>query len=619
MEAAQGPGPKVMFDVYHRPLPEIPLPNDYATRVDGSSPTGRKINAAIEVAPTQWEKKTRAELDEMTGWGTLAPVTVSFSELIDLPDLIARHQRVTDVQDDALYVIDVTEGSPELCEPVLLDLGQGHFPTVLDRREYYPDDPHQSFEQLVFEQEEEDLDGDGELDPGEDTDMDGVLDHPNFLPGKSGPFDVMSFYERETNTLIARPLYPMREKTTYAVVLTTRLKGADGNPVRSPFAAINHAQQTHFLKKLPGCLEKLGLAMTEVAFTWTFTTQAVHHDVIAVREGLYGRGSLGWLGEKFPAKINALEDARRATSRTTNTKIVPGKDFRALGARLFEFYGGGAAGEGTKKVLDDALSFVDFYTAGNIVSPQLFPRTDVNGRKLPLYEQVWDVKPSTGEAYTRPEEVSFFAAAPTGRNGKPAPVVIFVHGHSGSKLDSLIMMGPLARFGLAVVGIDAVSHGIGLDDTTQQIVNEIVKPYGLEPMTKALMKGRGLDHNGDGVVDSGADYWSAYVMHTRDVVRQTAIDQMQMVRVLRSFDGVRTWDHDVNRDGKPDLAGDFDGDGKVDFGGPDVPIYLAGASLGGILSSAASSPRSTRWCRFCPAATSRRSARARTSARSATR
>ena len=45
----------------------------------------------------------------------------------------------------------------------------------------------------------------GILDPGEDTDMDGVLDHPNTMPGKSGPFDVIGLYEHETNTLIAKP------------------------------------------------------------------------------------------------------------------------------------------------------------------------------------------------------------------------------------------------------------------------------------------------------------------------------------------------------------------------------------------------------------------------------
>ena len=49
------------------------------------------------------------------------------------------------------------------------------------------------------------------------------------------------------------------------------------------------------------------------------------------------------------------------------------------------------------------------------------------------------------------------------------------------------------------------------------------------------------------------------------VVRQTAVDYMQLIRILRSFDGKKTWDLDVNLDGEPDLAGDFDGDGFVDL------------------------------------------------------
>jgi len=584
--AEAGPGPKVKFDIFHKPLPEIPLPNDYATDVDDRTPTRRVINASIEAAHTQWEKKTRAELDKISGWGTLAPITVSFSETLDVVDISRRHQAPADVQDDVIYVIDVDEKSPEKCEPALLDLGQGHYPVVLDRKDYYPDEPHLANESLIFEQEEEDLDGDGELDPGEDTDMDGVLDHPNVLvPGQAGPFDIMTFYERETDTLIAKPLYPLRPATTYAVVLTTRLKGVDGHRIRSPFPAINHAMQTSWLKPLPGCLEKLGLQLNDVAFTWTFTTQAVHSDTMALRDGLYGRGPLGWLSEKFPPTIN-LDQIRRGNPRTTNVNIVTGADFLAFGQRLFEVYGGGVgAGSGTQQVLKDALSFVDFYTVGSFTSPQFFPRESVVGKPLPLYEQTWDVMPSTGHAFTRPENVSFMAAAPKGRAGKPAPVVIFVHGHTSSKLDSLIMMGPMARFGIATIGIDAVSHGVALDPDTTMIATELVKPYGLEKMLEAILRGRTSDQDGDGVGDSGADFYTGYVMHSRDMVRQTAIDTMQLVRVLRSWDGVRTWEQDVNHDGQPDLAGDFDGDGVVDIGGPTVPIYLAGASLGGILSS----------------------------------
>ena len=62
-ETPAGNGPQVNFDVFNKPLPEIPLPNDFATRFSASSPTHRRLNAAIEVAPTTWEKRTREELD----------------------------------------------------------------------------------------------------------------------------------------------------------------------------------------------------------------------------------------------------------------------------------------------------------------------------------------------------------------------------------------------------------------------------------------------------------------------------------------------------------------------------------------------------------------------------
>lgn len=580
--AEEGPGPHVVFDVHRTPLPEIPLPNNFATRVDGNSPTLLRVNASIQVAPTEWERETRAALDELSGWGTLAPITVAFSEPLDLDDLVSRHQEPAEVGDDALYVVDVTEGSPDFCNPQLYDLGQGHFPTIQDRPEYYPDEPHASFEQLLYEQENEDLNGNGTLDPGEDTDMDGVLDRPNVLHEGDGRFDVISFYERETNTLIAKPLYPLREKTRYAVVLTKRLRGVDGNPVRSPFGAINHAEQTRALEPLLGCLPGLGLAIEDVAFTWLFTTQSTTEHYVAIREGIYGRGALANLATEFPPGPAILENVRVQESKTTNTKIVPGAQFLQFGSQLFTMYAGSEM-SGTREVLEDSLKFVDFYASGALSTPQFFPREDADGAPLPIYKQRWKVNPATGEAFVRPENVPFLMAVPRDRNG-PAPVVIFEHGHTSSKLDMLLLAGPFSRFGLATISIDSAGHGLGLGATEQLAVTEMVKPYGLEPMAKALLKGRTVDFTGDGIGDSGADFFTSHVIHSRDMIRQTAVDLMQLVRTLRSFDGVRRWEFDVNRDGEPDLAGDFDGDGKVDVGGS-APIYVSGASLGGILAS----------------------------------
>ena len=51
----------VKFDFDHRPLPEIPLPNDIATRLDPDTATGLRINASM-LAPqsrqADWFKET---------------------------------------------------------------------------------------------------------------------------------------------------------------------------------------------------------------------------------------------------------------------------------------------------------------------------------------------------------------------------------------------------------------------------------------------------------------------------------------------------------------------------------------------------------------------------------
>ncbi|HBQ14981.1 MAG TPA: hypothetical protein DEF51_28930, partial [Myxococcales bacterium] len=82
---------------------------------------------------------------------------------------------------------------------------------------------------ILFETVEEDRNGNGVLDVGEDTDFDGVLDHPNTIDGELGTDFIdthdrmLWFYERETDTLILRPILPLDQRTTYAVVVTDRL------------------------------------------------------------------------------------------------------------------------------------------------------------------------------------------------------------------------------------------------------------------------------------------------------------------------------------------------------------------------------------------------------------
>ena len=100
--------------------------------------------------------------------------------------------------------------------------------------------------------------------------------------------------------------------------------------------------------------------------------------------------------------------------------------------------------------------------------------------------------------------------------------------------------------------------------------------YGVPEFSAVLTIGRDRDLNNDGFADSGADQWTADVFHTRDMVRQEALEHMQLVRILRSIDGRQAEDGTV--------LGDIDGDGAPDLGGPENTIGAWGISLGGIVS-----------------------------------
>ena len=67
-------GPLIRVDYDAEPLPDIPYPNNMATRVDVTSPTGIRLNVATE-SHTRLEEEVRHKVNELTGFGTYAPIT----------------------------------------------------------------------------------------------------------------------------------------------------------------------------------------------------------------------------------------------------------------------------------------------------------------------------------------------------------------------------------------------------------------------------------------------------------------------------------------------------------------------------------------------------------------
>ncbi len=610
----------MQFDVLQLPLPNIPMPNDVATFPDPTSRTGRRINASVTTPPTYMERTLRSEFNELEGWGTTAPITVGFTPepgadphvpALDLNDLRGRMQADGyDLSNDAVYVVNLDTGIP-----ALVDLGGGDFPaTIVDGTGYYPNDPHQSSNNLMLETTEE---GAGLLQsdyrPALDLDFDGVLDHPDVLPALTATAarptvdDLMTWYERQTDTLILRPLLPLEEMTEYAVVLTDRLHGPDGQPVRSPFASVYHPQQVEGITRLQKALsdpsrasyygDLAGTGLGHVAFAWTFTTQPVASDMRALRDGLYGQGPFARIATQFPPKLELFPTAgltltpdlespgwqsRSICPETTKAPfIVHWADvapaITALIPQLFSL------SPPQQQGLLDSLDNVDYFVVGTYQTPYF-----IGDPKSTVPYDHFDANFMTGQATIHADTGHFWISVPkVGRGGAkpPFPVAFWHHGTTLFDTEMFIHAGRYAKNGLALASIDAPGHGLVLTQGQAVLFQALLAGQCLAPFTTAVNSGRAIDLNGDGIADSGGLIWSAHLLRTRDNVRQGVLDAMQMTRILASFDGKAMSDQDYNADGKAnDLAGDFNGDGIVDVGGPDAPFYASGGSLGGIMS-----------------------------------
>ncbi len=609
-------GPKIVFDLDARPFPDVPFPNDLATRVDPDSPTNRRINVSLRGGSDQ-EEKVREFVNRMTGFGVFSPITVQFDGLLDLADIAARHQeKVPDFTNDAVYLVKIDPKSKEFGQLELIDLGLGNFPILhAEPDRYYDNDPRQMGTNLLFESHlEEDVNGNGLLDPMEDTDDDHVWDKPNLLDQDGDPVDsgnVLSWYERETNTLIMRPVHVLEPKTKYAVVLTRALKGDNGAMIDSPFEWINHTRQTEDLAPLRTILPQVlptrfDSSLESVRFAWSFTTQDPADDLKAIRAGLYGHGTLKRLSNEYPAQLALVHNGVGPDAEKPRVfNIEPLLDF--LLPVLPEFFGVAAT---SVDVLEKNLRNIDYIVSGSFESPYFLAdkdglaETDNFGpdRIQADDNEVFDLDPYTGEAYYKPNEVTFMCTVPKeAENRKPPfPTVMYSHAINSTRLEILLFGGAFAKFGFAVCAIDAVGHGVVIPAEYDDLITTATDALGVPYFPQVIGHHRARDLNNDGLAESGGMFFTADILHTRDNFRQTAVDQFQFIRIMRSWDGERVWptsiDEDNNwvkahreivapwdqdGDGEPDLAGDFNGDGIIDFGGNQAFVGM-GTSLGGI-------------------------------------
>lgn len=574
-----GNGPTIVVDWDADPLPELPFPNDLALRVDTSSPTGVRFNLSME-APTLLEREAREKANELTGFGTFTAITVAFDELLDLDDFSARQADDGDFSDDAIYVIDVTPGSPTFQQPVRLDVGHGRFPgDAFTPANYFPNDAHADVPSLLYDTHDEDLNDNGLLDPGEDVDNDGVLDAPNVWPVGGDPReDLLTWYERETNTLMVRPVVPLREETTYAVVLTERAIGVDGQPIRSPWDYVNHTRQTADLLPAVDALAPYGLDVDDIGFAWTFTTARVTGDLKDLRRAMDGEGPWGWLPEEVPFAMGPAE-LLHDRDDAINDYILPMERVFSLVAGL------DLAPEESVDALRDHFEWANGLVGGSFEVPWFMPDLDDGG--IDDSDEWWHLDPLTGEASYETITVSYTCVLPKAdaEHQQPFPVANYGHGYGSSRLEFLGFAWAFARVGIAACAFDYPGHGLDIAGDQMDQAITLLDALQMLPLLEHLERDRARDLTNDGVDDSGDDQWTSDAFHTRDMVRQGAFDHLWFRKVLETC-GTGTFG-DTNGDGVDEVACDWDADGTPDIGGPDVDYHLLGGSLGGINTAVA--------------------------------
>ncbi len=575
-----GTGPMVTIDWDAEPLPELPFPNDMGTRIDPTSPTGLRLNVSL-VADTHHQGEDRAKLDRLTGWGIFAPITVGFRAPLDLDNLSGRHAEdrrpgAARLDDDAIFVIDVTPGSPTYGQPADIDMGEGRFPMdVWGPERYFENDTRAAHPSVVFDTVDEDLNGNGILDWGEDTDNDGTLDVPNVYPADSEDVfaDLLGWYERETNTIVMRPSVPLREKTTYAVVVTERVRGEDGEPVRSPWDYVHHLRQTEALRPLVEVMPNVGLTIDDVAFAWSFTTGEVTQELVEISRGLDGEGPLDWLADEYQPRIN-----RAHVLHSRDDQDPHELDVTALMEAL-ELVGEAAS----PLIIDNYRAFGDRLVGGTFNTADFLVDKRYGGRDDS--SEIFEVDLDAGTAVVAPREVAFTCILPKPHMSEPPyDVVMWGHGYGSSRFEFATFVWAINRVGKAACSFDFPSHGVGLSTDEQEEYSLILDGLGLAEFLVHLNDSRARDLNNDGEQQSGGDQWSADAFHTRDQVRQAVVDWMTFTRALKGC-GVGTMARDG--DGGTMMTCDWDDDGGPDIGGEDAKYYIAGGSLGGINASVA--------------------------------
>lgn len=380
------------------------------------------------------------------------------------------------------------------------------------------------------------------------------LEFDGFTPKVIGINQIV--WDPASLTLFAESNDHLNEDSNYALIVTTGVHDAGGNPISATdaFNAFRHGDggvdgknTDELLKRYQQALKhtlsddilgQLGLTRDQIAAASVFTSESATATLRSIREQIKAAAApavnfnLGAGGAKTVFPLNTVTGLTWNVQALTVGPLVPTSLNATLGAlQVFP----GSIG---------TLAFGKFsgthWQNANVFIPQ-----------VPTTQSV----PSQGS-----EDIFFNLFIPSGpRPTNGWPVAIFGHGFTDSKQGApFAVASVLAHNGIASIAINVVGHGFGPNSTltVQQGATS----------TTFLEGGRGVDQDGNGQITS-AEGSSTFVLSpqgtigSRDALQQTVANLMELVRAIQG--GI-----DADGDGLPDLDANR--------------IYYAGQSFGGI-------------------------------------
>jgi hypothetical protein len=322
-------------------------------------------------------------------------------------------------------------------------------------------------------------------------------------------------WDPATNTLHAESDELLDQHTRYLLVVTDGVRDADGHRVKGKGLQdfVHGEKRGHdfgalgdYRRELREAIDKAGVRENDIVAASLFSTQSATAVLEKIRRKIKeSQPAPAVMHGTFPlGSVASIVWKRQVNANPDPALLAPAISLPLAALSVFP----GAVGA----VAFGSFQSPDWETAAKVIPP-IATRTGV-----PVVQR------------TNILEFNLFLPDGTAPAGG-WPVAIFGHGFTDSKQGApLAVASTFAHHGIATIAINVVGHGFGA--AGQLVITPVVGSP-----TTIPAGGRGIDQDGNGTIDSTEGVSAAApngIISSRDGLRQTVADLMQLVRVIET-------------------------------------------------------------------------------------